>query len=87
MPPSTSSLVRPALVALGLATASGCGLPTKQDVDLAQTVLEMGQAFQDLQVAQQDQQERVDSLAALVARQDSTIRMLANLMGSPLPPR
>ena len=67
--------------------AVGCGLPRKQDVDMAQTVYELGVALQDLQQSQGDLTDRIDSLTTLITRQDSTIRMLANLVGSPLPPR
>ena len=67
--------------------AIGCGLPRKQDVDMAQTVYELGVAMQDLQQNQADLTDRIDSLATLITRQDSTIRMLANLVGSPLPAR
>lgn len=70
-----------------LLAAIGCGLPTKQDVDMAQTLYELGNAVQELRDGQLDLQERVDSLSILVGRQDSTIRSLANLMGSPMPPR
>lgn len=65
--------------------AIGCGLPRRQDVDLAQSVNEMGVVVQDLQGGQADLQARIDSLATVVARQDSTIRSLANLLGSPIP--
>lgn len=71
----------------GLVVLGGCGLPTRQDVDLAQTVNDMGQVVMDLQASQQDLADRVDSLTALVARQDSMLRSMANLMGAPLPPR
>ncbi|MCC6317410.1 MAG: hypothetical protein IT361_06910 [Gemmatimonadaceae bacterium] len=70
-----------------VAVVAGCGLPTRQDVDMAQTVFELGTAVQDMREGQLDLQERVDSLTVLVGRQDSTIRALANLLGAPLPPR
>ena len=76
-----------ALRLVPLLAAIGCGLPTKQDVDMAQTVYELGTAVQELRDGQLDLQERFDSLSILVGRQDSTIRSLANLMGSPMPPR
>lgn len=56
-------------------------------MDLAQSVYDMGEAVQELQQAQVDLHERIDSLARLVQAQDSTIRVLANLAGTPLPPR
>jgi hypothetical protein len=74
-------------MAVAIACPLACGLPTRQEVDLAQTVVEMGDAFQEMQFNQQDLQARLDSLATQVARQDSLLRVLANLLGSPLPPR
>jgi hypothetical protein len=79
--------MRRSSMAAALLCATSCGLPSGQDMDLAQTVVELGQGYQELQQHQLDLQDRIDSLAGLVARQDSTIRMLANLLGSPLPPR
>lgn len=84
--PSPPSLRRRRYVLLPL-VAIGCGLPRKQDVDMAQTVYELGVAMQDMQQNQADLIDRIDSLAIVLTRQDSTIRMLANLLGSPLPPR
>ncbi|MGQ0646764.1 MAG: hypothetical protein ACT4P7_04280 [Gemmatimonadaceae bacterium] len=86
---SAISIVRVSrhLMTTALLAVSGCGLPTKQDVDLAQTVMDLGTALQDVQQNQLDLQDRIDSLTVLVNRQDSTIRTLANLIGSPLPPR
>jgi hypothetical protein len=83
---STPRTVRVLAVA-PLLVALGCGLPTKQDVDMAQTVFDLGNAVQDLRDGQLDMQERLDSLSVLVGRQDSTMRSLANLMGAPMPPR
>ncbi len=56
-------------------------------MDLAQTVYDMGEVVQELQQSQLELNDRIDSLAILVNRQDSTIRALANLSGNPLPPR
>lgn len=83
MPPRPRSVLR----VVPLLAALGCGLPTKQDVDMAQTVYELGSAMQELRDGQMDLQERLDSLSILVGRQDSTIRSLANLMGAPMPSR
>lgn len=56
-------------------------------MDLAQTVYEMGEVVQGLQQSQLELNDRIDSLTILVTRQDSTLRVLANLSGNPLPPR
>ena len=87
MPGPSATRFRRALRLVPLVVAIGCGLPTKQDVDMAQTLYELGDAVQELRDGQLDLQERLDSLSTLVGRQDSTIRSLANLMGSPMPPR
>lgn len=87
MPGSTPPRSRCFLRVVPLLAAIGCGLPTKQDVDMAQTVYELASAMQELRDGQMDLQERLDSLSVLVGRQDSTIRALANLMGAPMPSR
>ena len=54
---------------------------------MTQTVYDLSTAVQELQQSQADLQGRIDSLAQLLAHQDSTLRTLANLLGSPLPSR
>lgn len=68
-----------------LLACTACGLPTRGDVELAQTVSDMGSAVQELQQQQLDLQAQLDSLTQLVRHQDSTMRSLANLMGAPMP--
>ena len=73
--------------AAAIVLVTGCGLPLNEDMDLAQTVYDMGEVVQGLQQSQAELNDRIDSLTMLVTRQDSTLRALANLSGNPLPPR
>jgi hypothetical protein len=56
------------------------------DVELQQSLVDL----QDLLTEMRDQtaqlQWQLDSLRDVVARQDSTLRVVANLVGAPLPP-
>lgn len=78
---------RPVRCTVVLLVMGACGLPTRDSVDLAQTVNEIGVVVQEMQNTQADLYARMDSLSLLVARQDSMMRNMANLMGAPLPPR
>jgi hypothetical protein len=70
-----------------LLLVAGCTVPTRTDMETAQALIEIGESFNDVRSAQAELQDRIDSLVAVVARQDSTIRILANLAGVSLPPR
>jgi hypothetical protein len=61
--------------------AVGSCMPSQQDVQTAQALQDLGVAFNDLRLVQQEQQDRIDSLVQALARQDSTLRTLANLAG------
>ncbi len=74
----------------GLATLSltlGCTLPSRTDMETAQALVEIGDAFNEVRSVQAELYDRIDSLVTVVARQDSTIRTLANLAGVQVPPR
>ncbi len=72
---------------LFLLTMAGCSLPSRTDMETAQALIEITDAFNDIRAVQAEIQDRIDSLATVVARQDSTIRTLANLAGVPVAPR
>jgi hypothetical protein len=74
-----------ALAALAALGATAC-LPSKQDVDTAQAIMEMGDAVNDIRQTLSDLQSQVDSLREIVVKRDSTIKQLANLAGVVLPP-
>jgi prefoldin subunit 5 len=56
-------------------------------VGTAQTIVEMGEAVNALQQETAAMQAQVDSLSAVVARQDTVIRQIAGMAGVPLPVR
>lgn len=88
MTPSHSHRARPAaaaLLALVIAAAA-CSPPSQQDMQTAQALTDLGESYNDLRLTQQELQDQVDSLKAVVAKQDSVIRTLANLAGVQ-PPR
>lgn len=73
---------RCALVLLAVLGA-GC-LPTEHDLQVAQSIVEMGDAMAQVQQYLGDLQEQIDSLRLVTARQDTIIRQLANLAGVPV---
>lgn len=70
-----------------LTTTAGCSLPSRTDMETAQALIEITDAFNDIRAVQSEMQDRIDSLVSVVARQDSTIRTLANLAGVQVAPR
>ena len=56
-------------------------------METAQALVEITDAFNEVRAVQAELQDRIDSLVAVVARQDSTIRTLANLAGVQVAPR
>lgn len=65
----------------------GCSPPSQQDLKTAQALSELGESFIDLRLQQQELQDQVDSLRAVLVQRDSVIRTLANLAGVQLSPR
>jgi hypothetical protein len=65
--------------------AGGCTPPSQQDIQTAQALAELGEAFNDVRLQQQEVQDQVDSLRMVIVRQDSVIRTLANLAGVQVP--
>lgn len=88
MTPSHSHRARPAAAALLtlVIAAAACSPPSQQDMQTAQALTDLGESYNDLRLTQQELQDQVDSLKAVVAKQDSVIRTLANLAGVQ-PPR
>ena len=70
------------LSALGAACVAGPG----QEISQAELLLDMSDAVSHLRVESAVLQEQVDSLHAVVARQDSLLRRLAAVTGTPLTP-
>jgi septal ring factor EnvC (AmiA/AmiB activator) len=65
--------------------AYGC-LPSKQDVNTAQAIIQIGDALNDVRQTQADLQDEIDSLKAMLAKRDTVIKQLANLAGVAIPP-
>ena len=76
--------IRPAVL-LAVAMA-GCLPATERDFQMAQTLIEMGDAINEIRSLQYELQDRVDSLTTVLAKRDTVIRQLANLAGVPVPP-
>jgi hypothetical protein len=68
-----------------LGVLGNCVNPRAQ-ANMAQTVVDMGTAVQNMQQDLQDATERIDSLRAVVAYQDTLINRLATLTHVPWPP-
>ena len=70
---------RAALLALA-ACAPGAG-----NENMAQQVIELGDALNDVRQENSALQEQIDSLRTQLARQDTIVRRVANLAGVPVP--
>jgi hypothetical protein len=73
-------------VALCLVVLGASCLPSRQDVDTAQAIIEIGDALNDIRSTQSELQDQIDSLKWSITRRDSVIRQLANLAGVQVPP-
>lgn len=72
--------------AIVVTLASACAPPSQQDMQTAQALQDLGDAYNDVRLQQQEMQDQLDSLRQVVARRDSVIRILANLAGVQVPP-
>lgn len=64
---------------------TSCQSPRAQ-ANMAEAVMDMGTAVQNMQQDLQDASERIDSLRGVVAYQDTLIERLATLTHVPWPP-
>ena len=74
----------PAITLLFLAAGS-CLPPSEQDLQMAQMMVEIGDAISEVRLMMADLQDQVDSLKMVVAKQDTVIRQLSNLAGVSVP--
>lgn len=76
-------LPRPLFLAalLALVPLAGCYNDPNKQLDQMQQTLDLGNALDELTAKASELQFTLDSLGAVVARQDSTIATLANLAG------
>ena len=57
---------------------------SKADIAMSEQIIQLGDGLNDLRQDNAALQQQVDSLRAVVAKQDSVIRQIANLSGFPL---
>ena len=57
---------------------------SRADVAMSEQIIQLGDGLNDLRQDNAALQQQVDSLRAVVAKQDSVIRQIANLSGFPL---
>ena len=74
-----------AVVLVLLAGLGSCLPATARDFQMVQAMTEMGDAINEMRQLQYELQDRLDSLAIVVAGRDTVVRQLANLAGVPVP--
>lgn len=79
------ALRRPLVVLALLLLVSGCTPASRDDVNTGQALVELGDALSEIRQDQTVLLDRLDSLSAVVARQDTVIRTIANMAGVPVP--
>lgn len=57
---------------------------SRADIAISEQIIQLGDGLNDLRQDNAALQQQVDSLRAVVAKQDSVIRQIANLSGFPL---
>ncbi|MBI3790986.1 MAG: hypothetical protein HY275_08915 [Gemmatimonadetes bacterium] len=75
------------LLALTALAASCSRPPTRDELNSAQMANDMAEAVAELRNGNAELRASLDSLARVVARQDTLVRQLANLAGVTVPPR
>ena len=69
----------------GLST--GCGLTGQPNVNTAELLVETQEVIGELRTEIATFQDQIDSLRNELTRQDSLLRVMANLQGMPMPPK
>ena len=76
-------MLRTAFVLMVAMICTAC--PTSRaDIAMSEQIIQLGDGLNDLRQDNAALQQQVDSLRAVVAKQDSVIRQIANLSGFPL---
>jgi hypothetical protein len=76
-------MLRTAFVFMLAMICTAC--PTSRaDIAMSEQIIQLGDGLNDLRQDNAALQQQVDSLRAVVAKQDSVIRQIANLSGFPL---
>ena len=71
----------------GTIVLAGCGITDQPPVNTAELLVETQEVVAGVRDELAGFQNQIDSLHVELARQDSLIRVLANLQGMPLPPK
>jgi len=67
------------------ASAAACSVPSRSDLEVMQSVNDLGDAVNAMRQDYGVLADQVDSLRLMVARQDTVLRQLANLAGVAAP--
>jgi len=83
LPPRLRTLALGAAAVLAAVPAAACYQDPNEQLDQMQQTLDLTATIEDLVSRTSELQFTVDSLRAVVARQDTTVARLANLAGVP----
>lgn len=83
--PRLRQLVRCLTLAVGTLVGFGCSLPSRNDLEVMQSVNDLGDAVSAMRQDYGVLADQVDSLRVVIAKQDSLLRTLANLAGVAVP--
>ena len=81
------SAVRAVALAVVTASTAACGVTDQPSVNSAELLVETQEVVQGLREELAMFQDQIDSLRVELTRQDSLLRVMANLQGMPMPPR
>ena len=81
------SVARAFTVALIAVSSTACGLTEQPTVNTAELLVETQDVVLGLREELAAFQDQLDSLRVELSRQDSLLRLMANLQGMPMPPR
>jgi hypothetical protein len=76
-------MLRTAFVLMLAMVCTACPA-SRADIAISEQIIQLGDGLNDLRQDNAALQQQVDSLRAVVAKQDSVIRQIANLSGFPL---
>ncbi len=72
-------------LAVGALVGFGCSVPSRSDLEVMQSVNDLGDAVNAMRQDYGILADQVDSLRVVMAKQDSLLRTLANLAGVAVP--
>ena len=72
------------LCAVALVVVCAACPASRADIAISEQIIQLGDGMNTLRQENAEIQQQVDSLRLVVARQDTVIRQLANLAGTPL---